>query len=510
MTENEFDYKKYLLLVYKKKVQFAIVALGVMTLAVIISFCLPRVYEAKSTIFVEKTVLSELVSGMALTPSVDNEIKFLNSAMTSRSMLLKVFDDLRMKVDRQNTSSLEELANYYRTNTRIDIGGMAGDSGGSKGLFIVSFKGENPKFVAEYINTLVRRYVEENISAKREESSGASRFIFGEIKEYKEQFNRAESALNEFKRSRSALINTDEGVILKEISEAQQRLDGLRIKRGQLEALRGLGRRGNPLQDKLIALQKSLGEMQVQYTDNYPEVIKMKEEIEEIKAQLRSGKGERLPVSDPKELDRIEVELKGVRAEEASLSRFLGSRQSLFHSIPSAKANLAALERERNTRESIYQELANRQKKSEFTSQVEIQQKAMTFRVIDPAVVPTKPISPDRVRIILMGVLAGLAAGIGFVLLLDYLDSSVKTVNVLKTLGFPVLAVIPRIENDQVLQRKRKKDVNVYTLAGLYFSLILVILLMEVFKLPYLDNIVDNVQAMNLWADIKGSIRNIF
>jgi len=510
MTENEFDYKKYLQMIYKKKVLFIITALSVMVIAVIISFKLPRIYEAKSTIFIEKNVISDLVSGMALNPSVENEIRFLNASMTSRSLLMKVFDDLNMKVDRQNPASMEGLINSFKGSTKIVTEGAVEGSSESKGLFIVSFQGNNPKFVAEYINALVRRYVEENVLAKREASSGASQFFSGQIQDYGEQFKKAEDELNEFKRTHATLINEDEGAVLGEISNLKQQLASLRGKRAQLEGLRGISKRGNPLHDRLVSLQRRLGELQVQYTDNYPEVIKVKEEIEEIKAQLRSGRGENLPVSDPKELGRVEMELKGIRVEEANLSRLLASKQSLFSGIPTAKANLAKLERERNARETTYQELVSRQNKSEFTSQVQIQQKAMTFRVVDPAVVPTKPISPDRVKIISLGILAGLTLGVLLVLLLDFLDRSVKTVNTLKTLGLPILAVIPRIENEQVFLRKKEEDIRIYTIAGICFSFILVVLLLEALKLPYLDYFVDNIQAMNPMANIKNTIKNIF
>lgn len=503
MNENEFDYKKYLKIIYNKKIPFAITALAVMTVAVIVSFSLPRVYEAKSTIFIEKSVISELVSGMALSPSVDSEIRFLNSAMLSRSLLLKVFDDLHMKVNRQNPASLEDMVNAYKNSTKIDIGDTVDSSGGSKGLFVVSFKGGNPKFVSDFVNTLVHRYVEENVTAKREASSGASRFFSNEIQEYRDQFNRAEDAVNEFKRAHPELAGVDEAAVMGEINDIQQRLDNARVKRQQLEGLSSLSRHDNPLRDKLNSLQKQLEDLQTQYTDSYPEVIKVKEQIEEIKAQLRAGKGQRIDVSDSKELGRLGIEMRGARAEEANLSRQLASRQSLLHSIPTAKARLSALERDRDVKANLYQELASRQKKSEFTNEVEIQQKAMTFRVIDPAVIPGKPISPDRVKIIFMGIWIGLAAGIGIVLLLDYTDRSVKTVSSLKTLGLPILAVIPRIENDEVLKDKREQDMRIYTYAGIYFSLILVVLLMEFFKVPYMDNMIDNLNGVNIIESVK-------
>jgi succinoglycan biosynthesis transport protein ExoP len=506
MPENEFDYKKYLEMIYKKKVPFIIVALGIMAFAVVLSFCLPRKYEAKSTIFIENSLLSQLVSGMALSPSIDNELKVLNSAITSRNVLLKVFNDLNLKVSGKDPVSLDNTISAFKSSTKIDIGG----SGDGNGMFVVSFTGVNPKFVADYINSLVKAYIQETVSVKRKASSGASSFFSSEIQQYRDQFNKAEEALNAYKSSHAEVISNDEGSLMREISDLSQKLDTLRVKRVQLDELRSLSKRGNPLRDKLYSLQRKLSDLQVQYTDSYPEVIKTKEEIEEVNAQLRSGAGAKVPVADPREIGKLDIELRGVNAEEASLRRLLASKQSLFYGIPAAKAKLAELERDRNAKQALYQELVDRQKKSEFTNEMEVQEKAMTFRVIEPAFPPTKPISPNRIRIMFLGILAGLGGGLGLVLLLDFMDNSVKDVSTLKTLGLPILGAIPRIENEEVTQLKKANDVRIFTIAGCFFSVILAILLMEALNLPYLDNIVDKVQSFNFLADIKSSIKSIF
>ena len=71
--QNEFDYMKYLGLLNKHKRLFVVTALIVMTGAAVIGYLLPKEYEAQSTIFIEKTVLNDLVQGIAVTSSMDRE-----------------------------------------------------------------------------------------------------------------------------------------------------------------------------------------------------------------------------------------------------------------------------------------------------------------------------------------------------------------------------------------------------------------------------------------------------
>ncbi len=494
MTSNELDFKEYLRLIIKRKLVFVLTALGIMTVAVIVALLQPRLYEAKSTIFIEKSTVSKLVSQLALTPSVANEINFLNSAITSRDLLLKVFADLNIKTDRQNPAQLESMINSFKADTKVKVQ-SEGDSDGSRGLFIVTYLGDNPKFSSDYVNALVKRYIEENVSIKQEEASGASRFLAEAIKDYKAQLDKAEAALSEFRNSRAGLISTDQAALMSEISSLQQRLDSLATKRRETGPYRGPGRPANPLQEKLSALQRTLAELRMQYTDNYPEVIKVKEQIEEIKSQLSSRNTQYLPPSTVPESGRASMERNSVGAQAASLRRLLASRQAMLREYPAAKAKLDALQKERDARENLYQELVNSQNKSQFTSKLDIQEKAMNFRIIEPAVVPTSPAEHRRLKIILLGIIVGVAAGLGSVILLDRLDNSINTVNALRTLGVPVIAVIPKIENTAMLMVEKRKDLALYIAAGTYFSLIIAVLVMEILNLPYLDNLIGSFRS---------------
>jgi hypothetical protein len=90
-----------------------------------------------------------------------------------------------------------------------------------------------------------------------------------------------------------------------------------------------------------------------------------------------------------------------------------------------------------------------------------MQDKAGMFRIVDPAVLPVVPVSPDRVKIMLLGIFAGIAGAFGFVLILDNLDDSIKSLDALRGFGVPVLAVIPSIQNPADLAKRRRIDVSV-------------------------------------------------
>lgn len=473
---DDFDYKKYLQLVSKKKYLFVILALLIMTGVVITSYLLPERYEAKSTVFIEKSVISELVKGIAITPSFEDKLRVLAYSLKSRTLLLKVFDDLDLNVNKQNNGQLEKMVREFQTKTDIKLKDQ-------EGLFTITFNNENPRLARDYVNTLVRRYIEENITSKREESYGATSFLAEQITTFKAKLEEAEARANSYKRDNGGVLAQSEVAVLAEMSHAQQNIDELAIKRRQLESMLNLAKKNDPLKTKLALLQKRQQELDRVYTDNHPEVVEVNNEIAAIKQQLQSGSKRAEYVDIPSlEMDKISMELNSLRDAENNQRRLIASKQAMLRSIPAAKTGLDELEREKNSQQHLYEQLVARYGQSEVSKQMEVQDKATTFRIVDPAILPTKPFSPQRVKIILLGIIGGLAASFAFLVLLDHLDKSVRNIESLKSLGVQILAVVPTIENPIELQALRKRDYWFYGIAGMCFMLILATVPLELMR----------------------------
>lgn len=485
MASSEFDYKKYLNLARKNKVMCIVTALFIMTVVTVISYLLPNKYEAKSTVFIEKSVISELLKGLTFTPSAEDKIKVLSYALNSRTLISKVLDELDLK--KGDEAAQEKQIKNMQDSTQIKIKDK-------EGLFVISFQDKNPKVARDYVNALVRRYIDENTSSKREESYGATKFVSEQLTAFKQKLDKSEDEANAFKSGQGSVASMDPSLLLKDINESQQRLDELRIRQTQLEtALASLGK-VNSAQSNMPALQKRLQELQLQYTDSYPEIQRVKEDIRALDEQLKSGRGVSKPVDSP-EYAKLASELRALRQAEANLSGNISRNRGLLHTIPAAKAKLESLEREKNSQKTLYEAMLARQGQSEVSKQMEVQDKSTVFRVVDSAVLPFKPVSPDRVKIILMGIIAGIGGGLGLVILKDQLDSTVKDVEMAKNFGFPVLAVIPRIEDPQLLVQQAKRDRRLYLAAASYFSVILAVLVVEAAGINLISKVIGKLTS---------------
>lgn len=473
---SDFDYKKYLHLISKNKYLFVILALLIMTGVVITSYLLPERYESKSTVYVEKSALSELVKGIALSPSSEDKIKVLTFAMKSRTMLLKVINDLGLNVKTEKSGHLENLVKAFQDNTDIKLNEK-------EGLITITFSNGNPLLARDYVNALVHRYIEENISSKREESYGANNLLAGQITSTKAKLEETENRADNYKRVNGSLLAQNESALMAEIGEAQQKLNEVEVKSRQLESQLSLAKKNNPLKIKLDALQKKQQELGIVYTDNHPDVVETKNEIASIKEQIQSGLSRSEQGAVPSlEVEKITMELNSQRDIANSYKRFIASRQSQLRSIPAARSGLDELEREKNSQKNLYEQLVIRYGQSEVSKQIDVQGKATTFRIVDPAILPIRPISPQRVNIILFGIIGGVAASFGLLVLLDTLDKSVRNVESLKSLGVPVLAVVPTIENQVELLALRRRDYWFYGIAALCFMLILATIPLELMR----------------------------
>jgi len=485
MASSEFDYKKYLNLARKNKPLYIVSALVIMTVVTAVSYLLPNKYEASSTVFIEKSVISELLKGLTFTPSAEDKIKVLSYALNSRTLVTKVLDELDLK--KGNEAEQEKLIINIQDNTEIKIKDK-------EGLFVISFQDKNPGIARDYVNALVRRYIDENSSSKREESYGATKFVSEQLTTFKGKLDKSEEAANAFKSGSGSIAGIDPSLMLKDINDSQQRLDDLRIRRTQLEtAMAGLGKL-NSVQSSLPALQRRLQELQLQFTDNYPEIQRLKEDIRAVNEHIKSGQGVIRPVDSP-EYAKLASELSALRQAESNLGNNIVRNRGLLHSIPAAKATLDSLEREKNAQKTLYEAMLARQGQSEVSKQMEVQDKSTVFRVVDPAVLPYKPVSPDRVKIILMGILAGIGGGLGLVMVKDQMDSSVKDVEMARHFGFPVLAVIPRIGNPQLQLLQAKRDRTLYIAAAACFSMILAVLAIEVAGINVISKIVSRISS---------------
>ena len=100
-------------------------------------------------------------------------------------------------------------------------------------LFFVSLTDRNPYFARDYINALIGIYVEENLTKKREESYGATRFLDEQIGSYKQKLDEIDAKIIEFRKKTGIFSNVSEASVMAQIAKDQNDLRALRVKKNE-------------------------------------------------------------------------------------------------------------------------------------------------------------------------------------------------------------------------------------------------------------------------------------
>ena len=420
---QDVDIRRYLQIIYKRRRLAIAVATGVITLIIVASYVLPRSYEASATVSVEKNYLNVLMQDIAVASSIQDEVQALNVVIVSRGMLLKVLTELEVDLKSKSEAEIEKLVKRFQKRTVIKIE-MNRSSNRTMEMFTVSYRDGSPRFARDYVNTLINRYIVDSLSTKRQDAVGANRFVMDQMERYKARIDRIEAEI--------ASRPKEQGIQL--------------------------------LPARLTALQKKYDELLVQYTEHHPEVSRLKAEIESTRVLMRMEHGQESARDDAAgTVDSVENAKTGTAQD--------GKRRSV-----------ADLERDREAYRKIYDSLVASIGRSEVSAQVEVQAKADTFRILDPAVLPIEPVGAPRWKIILLGIITGIAGGVCSAIILDMMDRSIKNIDTLKELGLPVIGIIPSIQNVDMIAATRTKDRLIYSAAGLYLTAVVALAVVELLR----------------------------
>jgi hypothetical protein len=238
------------------------------------------------------------------------------------------------------------------------------------------------------------------------------------------------------------------------------------------------GGRTMTAQEQLMAAQATLRSLEARFTPEHPDVVRTKRQIAELQRRAESEamaaplSPEASPVVTPAqaarrervralqlELQSLDRQIAAKQQQEQQLRSTAASYQARIEMVPARETELAELTRDYDTLQKVYADLLAKNQESKVAANLERRQIGEQFKLLDPARLPQRPISPNRPMINLMGALVGLALGVGLAALQEYRDSSFRTEDEVGAIvGLPVLAKIPLMVTaiDRVRRRRRR------------------------------------------------------
>jgi uncharacterized protein involved in exopolysaccharide biosynthesis len=204
------------------------------------------------------------------------------------------------------------------------------------------------------------------------------------------------------------------------------------------------------------------------FSEEYPDVKKTREEIAELEEQLKDpGKKSGSTGDQPDtpvyitlaaQLASTQSEIESVKRQIEKFSVSVEDYRMRIAGTPKVEEAYNELLVARVNTQAKYDDLMRKHMEARVAHGLEKEQKGERFTLIDPPRLPEKPFKPNRLAIMLIGIVLGIGAGIGVAALREFSDDAVRSGDSLAMVTeFPVLAGIPEIMTAKDVTARRMK-----------------------------------------------------
>ncbi len=311
----------------------------------------------------------------------------------------------------------------------------------------ISYPDTDPELARDVVNTLVQAYLEKTVALKAEEASKTVDFVGDQLNGVRQTVDAAEKDLQAYKSKSGVMqLDTEAQTLIENVSDVEKQRAEVVIQKKQVEfalsSLKDAARRGvvyspsvlgdNPL---VAGMASKLADLVVQkraliseYTEAAPQAKALQGQIDELQRKLQAT---------------YETALRNLDKQEGTIVQGLGVLEGRLRQLPGAERDLARLTRLAKVNADIYTFLLQKHEEARIAKASTIS----NIDIVDPAITPDRPIKPQKVKNLILGLLVGCMFGVGLAFFQEYLDDTIKDPEQAKRiLGLPVLSVIPYLK----------------------------------------------------------------
>jgi polysaccharide biosynthesis transport protein len=434
----------------------------------------PKMYQASTRIQIDRRSMS--LGGTLEAPWLENwwNMEFYPTQyklLESRGMAERVVTDLRLYEDtifnpgwaswaqgegaEGGTRELDEAA-LGRLGSRL-LGGLQVSPIRQTQLVDITYRSLSPELAARVANGLADAYIEWGIQSRSDSAVRASSFLDQQIDALRQEVGDKEAQLRAYGRTSDMVMDAQTNPTLQRLDAMNRDYISAVSARINAEARHNevmsapkesiadplSGGLVSQLRRELLNLEQEYATRLNVYKPEMPVMVELRGRMEEMRSHMATV------VSEMVEQARrtAQAELSTARRRERALAEELEKAKDESLEMGSAAVQYNNLLMEISTRRGLLNELLQRQSETEVSVRMQANRES-NVRVVDRALMPRGPYSPNLRNHLGMAVALGLFLGVGCVFLLEYLDRTVKSAEQAeRLLGLPVLAVIPDVSD---------------------------------------------------------------
>ena len=462
-----------------------IVALAVVggPLAYGVARLLPAKYKSQTLVLVQPPAVSDTFVHPLDTVDVSERLASMKQQILSRTRLEPIIRQFGLYSDEINRVSMDTLVGRLQDAVEVTpVQPMAETRANNLPGFFVNVTFNDPRLAQQICTAVTSMFIEESIRGSQQRSEMTTDFLSQQLDEAKKDLNDQDGKLAAFKSRYLNQLPDQEQTNLNLLTGLTSQLDAATqaLARAQQDksfaeslltqqigawqaSQSGTGASPDTLEQQLAALETQLTNLQARYTDDYPDVIKTKNDIALLQKKIAANGSQKAP-ADPNKIRAGVVEpaqITQLRAQVHSYEQSIAEKtkeqerikeeikvyEGRVQSSPVVEEQYKELTRGYQTALDSYNDLLKKKTDADMAVQLQREQAGEQFHVLDPADLPMKPSFPNRPLFALGGFGGGLGLGLGLAFLLEMRDTSVRSERDVEfALRLPVLAVIPSIE----------------------------------------------------------------
>jgi len=479
----------------------------VLASAIAFALYLPDLYQASALVLVERPVNESIVKA-DVSGELESRLHVIKQEILSRSRLTALVNRFNLYPELRKRVGFEDILAQTRNDILVQAEGPEQVSGRTKTVsFRLTYNGDSRQSVADVTNAIAAFYVDQNDRMRSDEATQTTDFLKAQLMEAKANLDREEGMLRVFTTQHTGELPSQMGVNLAmlERMNTQLRLNGeqqIRVIEQREKMLEGMApsaaagaavtATADPdaspeMIERLQKIEKSKQELtglEAKFSSRHPDVVRLKEQLTSLEreaadadAALQAKKqAEEKTASDRaasvtaaaaaetraevpfrrRTLETLDAELAKMRKDESDIRAQITAFEGRLASTPERQQEYSLITRNWTAAKDLYDSLLKRFDEAQLAKSIETDRQGERFRVLESAIPPEGPSAPNRVRLVIMGILLAFAAAVAAVLLREQFDTSFHSIDELREFtAVPVLVSIPPIGKPPVKQRVR-------------------------------------------------------
>jgi polysaccharide chain length determinant protein (PEP-CTERM system associated) len=514
---SQVTIEHYLRLLYHRKLLILGVFALLSTLTFVVSSRLADIYVSETVIHVDPQKVPDAYIKSTVTGDIRNRLGTLSQQILSATRLQKLIDMLNLYPEERKRMAREDVIALMRRDISVQV--VSG--GGSQDLqaFRIQYSGREPRLVARVANELAAVFIAENLKAREQQAAGTAEFLQSQLTETRKTLEAQEAQLKDFRLRHLGEMPEQQTATMQILGQLQSQLqlesDALSRAEQQRAYTQSMAASQSnapvvdidtvqpqparpvapaqtaPAATALNTLKTRLAAALSRYSDDHPDVRRLRRQIRDEEAKLASATPAPAPAGrDEQEsagiaavaaapepaarrkstapihfvnpvlesqLRNLDAEISRRKEEQQRLMKSVAVYRAKLEAVPIREQQITELVRDYETSKAHYQQLLDKQLSADTATQLEIRQKGEQFKVLDPAQPAQKPSYPNRALINAGGCLAGLVLGLALALVTELLGVSITTPEQITAVAaIPVLQIIPVVQThtDRVIRRR--------------------------------------------------------